>query len=420
MKTKKLIFEEVVIDKLVHGGQGLGTIADGRKAFIWNALPGEKVRARLTRTKKDFVEGVAEEIIVASKDRLEPKESIYLATSPWQIMTLAAENQAKHVIIAETFSREKVTLPDFELMSEGTDYGYRNKLEFSFFGDDDGLHYAFYNRGTHQKQIVHGSALALSAINAVAVTLLQELNKLSVRAGDLKSVILRCNQHGDVVAALFVKPEKFPKIGLVGGMQGLKIYHSNPRSPASVATKLLSSVGDTELNDKLLCTDIHYDVLGFFQVNLPVFELALKRIDHFTSGAKEKIDMYSGVGTIGIPIGGTKALVELDPANVAMAKKNIGNQSIEVVQASSEDALDYITPESCLIVDPPRSGLHKDVIERILEVRPKTINYLSCNPATQARDVALLSEEYEIQAFDGYNFFPRTPHIETLCIMKLR
>jgi 23S rRNA (uracil1939-C5)-methyltransferase len=421
MGQKKKIdqFEIVNIDKLVHGGQGIGTLDDGRKAFIWNTLPGETVKARLTKTKKDFVEGVAEEIVSASTDRIKPKESIYLATSPWQMMTLVAENKYKKAIVSETFLREGVVLPSFDMVSDGKMYEYRNKMEFSFYGDDDGVHFAFYNRGTHQKQIVQDSALALPAINFAANNLIKEFNKIDIRAGDLKSVIVRTAQSGKTVGALFVKTLNFPDIKLPSGLDGLKIYHSNPRSPASVATKLIRTLGDTELSDILLGSSISYDVIGFFQVNLPVFESALKRIDHFTSKYDNKVDLYSGVGTIGIPIGGTKTLVELDQANASMARRNVGNQQIEVVHASSETALAYIVADSCLVVDPPRSGLHKEVINRILDIKPKLVCYLSCNPSTQARDVALLSNTYKINFFEEYNFFPRTPHIETLCILEL-
>ena len=243
------MLEELKIDKLVHGGQGIGTLSDGRKAFIWNALPQEVVLARLTKTKKDYAEGIAVEILQASTHRIEPKESIYLATSPWQNMNLAFENDQKAAIVNEAFVREHVTLPKFSMQSDGKDYGYRNKIEFSFYGDDNGLHYAFFNRGTHQKQIVEDSALALPAINAAAHDFLIELNTHSLRAGDLKSVIFRCDQKGDVVAALFVKPESFTKLRKPNSLKGLKVYHSNPKSPASVMTKLLYIDGDTTLTD---------------------------------------------------------------------------------------------------------------------------------------------------------------------------
>lgn len=90
---------ELVITKMVHGGQGMGTLEDGRKAFVWGALPNERVRVILTRQKKDYVEGVANEILEASPNRINPKESIFLATSPWQNMTLQAEHQAMKEIV---------------------------------------------------------------------------------------------------------------------------------------------------------------------------------------------------------------------------------------------------------------------------------------------------------------------------------
>ena len=410
--------EELTIDKLVHGGQGMGVIGDGRKAFIWNALPGEVVRARLTRTRKDFVEGIAEEIISPSAHRIEPKEDIYLATSPWQIMDLEYENIQKALIVSETFSREHVELPDFSMLSDNVPFGYRNKIEFSFYGDDSGLHYAFFNRGSHQKQIVTESALALPQINSAAKEFLQELNTHTIRAGDLKSVIFRCDQNGEVVAALFVKPETFVELKKPKVIKGLKVYHSNPKSPASVLTKLIYQEGTTTLTDELNGTPITYDVCGFFQVNLPVFEMALKEITDATKNETKKVDMYSGVGTIGLAIGNTKTLVELDKANIDMANHNAQNQDVDVVHASTEKALQYIESDVALIVDPPRSGLHKDVIERILSVKPPLICYLSCNPATQARDLALLKDSYRISSFSGYNFFPKTPHIETLVILE--
>lgn len=409
---------ELVITKLVHGGQGMGTLEDGRKAFIWGALPNERVRVTLTRQKKDYVEGVANEILEASPNRINPKESIFLATSPWQNMTLEAEHQAMKEIVYEVYAREKISLPDFDVVSDGNEFAYRNKIEFSFYGDDAGLHYAFYNRGTHRKQIVEDSALALTSINTAATALLEELNNKSVRAGDLKSVILRTTQEGKVVAALFVKPTEFTTLVLPQSLAGLKIYHSNPKSPASVKTQLLHEIGNTTLQDNLLGSTLEYDVTGFFQVNLPVFVLALKRIADFTKDLAHKIDMYAGVGSIGIPIGGTEVLVELDEANVDMATNNARGKDIRVVQSSSEQALDYIKSDCCLIVDPPRSGLHKDVVDRILSQLPARVCYLSCNPATQARDVAMLSSAYSISFFECYNFFPRTPHIETLILLE--
>lgn len=92
-------------------------------------------------------------------------------------------------------------------------------------------------------------------------------------------------------------------------------------------------------------------------------------------------------------------------------------KTAKAILAPSETALEHITGDSTIILDPPRAGLHQDVVDKLLEAAPERIIYLSCNPVTQARDVALLAEKYGIHHHQGYNFFPRTPHIEHLVIL---
>lgn len=412
--------EEVVIDKLVFGGLGLGTLADGRKVFVWNALPGETVRIRIIKAKRSYVEAVAEEILVASPERVAPSEANYLSTSPWQIMTYAAENMYKKDIVAELFAREKVVLPEFEFKYPEEEWQYRNKMEYSFWGDDDGLHLALHQRGSHGKQIVTGSMLALPAVDAAANAICAQLNELKARAGDLKTIIVRCSQNGDAVAALFTKLEKFKELDLLPELKGLRIYHSNPRSPASVPTRLLYETGDVTLQDELLGKLFKYDVDSFFQVNIPIFEEALTTIKaHVTEPSV--VDMYAGVGTIGLSVASQAVdLVELDPATAAMARLNADASGLtgQVIEASTEKALESISSERPVIFDPPRAGLHDKVVERVLETKPPKVIYLSCNPSTQARDLAKLQAAYTIEHFEAYNFFPRTPHIETLAVLK--
>lgn len=132
--------------------------------------------------------------------------------------------------------------------------------------------------------------------------------------------------------------------------------------------------------------------------------------------------MYAGVGTIGLTIGGDNCtLVEINESAVGEMRRNIErlgkSETIKAVLAPSEKALEYISSDATIIVDPPRAGLHKDVIERLLETAPPRIIYLSCNPVTQARDIEQLAKKYGIRAHRGYNFFPRTPHIEHLVVL---
>ena len=413
--------DSVKIDKLVHGGQGLGTLPDGKKIFVWNALPGETVKVRLVKGKKGWAEGIAEEILEPSPERLEPKDEAYLSTSPWQIMKFDAENRYKQEILGEAFAREKVDYSKpIEFYTEGPEWHYRNKMEYSFWGDEDGLHLALYHRGSHGKRIITGSSIARPEIDELANKICAVLDKAGIRGSQLKTVVVRCDQAGNTVAALFVKDENFPVLsGLAGLAQGVVVYYSNPKSPASLATKKLYQEGELTLTDTVMGTPITYDVNSFFQVNLPVFELAAKRIDYFTGGATPKVDFYSGVGTIGLPVAAT-VLVESDAHNIKMARKNVDWRQIAVVAATAETALEHIPEQGALIVDPPRAGLHAKVIDRIREAGTPTVAYLSCNPSTQARDLALLQDMYEIKTIEGYNFFPRTPHIESLVLLVKR
>ena len=412
--------ERVKITKIVHGGQGLGELADGRKVFVWNALPGETVGVRVIKKKRSYAVAIAEDVYESSQERTEPKEVNYLATSPWQMMMYEAENKYKAGIVRDLFAHEKVTVPEFEgVVHEEQEWHCRNKMEYSFWGDDDGLHLALHKRGSHGKQIVQGSELAIPALDAGARAVLAELQKLKPRAGDLKTIIVRASQSGDVVAALYTKLENFTKIPLPSGVKGLRVYHSNPKSPASVATKLIYELGNVQLKDELLGKEFTYDVDSFFQVNLPITTKALSRIREHCQA--DPVDMYAGVGSIGLTVAKEKVeLIELDPATVAMARVNAEKSGLqtEVVETSTEKALEYIVGDRPIIFDPPRSGLHAKVVERCLEVVPPQIIYLSCNPATQARDLALLQEKYEIKFFEVYNFFPRTPHIETLAVLS--
>jgi 23S rRNA (uracil1939-C5)-methyltransferase len=414
---------EVKIEKLVHGGQGLGDLPDGRKVFVWNALPGEKVAVRIIKQKRSYCEAVAEEIIVASSERIQADEPNYLATSPWQIMSFEAENQYKSDIVRELFRHEKLTLPDFgETEHAGEQWHYRNKMEYSFWGDDDGLHLALHQRGSHGKQIVTGSKLAMPSVDQAANAIRAQLNDMPVRAGDLKTIIVRSTQAGKTAASLFVKPQSFDRLELPAGLQGLRIYHSNPKSPASVPTKLLHEVGNVRLEDRLLGQSFVYDVDSFFQVNIPVFEQALTRIRQHCN-EPNVTDMYAGVGSIGLSVAKQSVeLVELDAASAGMARINLKRSAIPgvVTEADTANAIQSIVSDKAVIFDPPRAGLHRKVVDRVLEVKPLTVIYLSCNPATQARDLALLGQAYDIDNFEVFNFFPRTPHIETLAVLKKR
>jgi len=421
MSKKPKLLSNLRLERFVHGGQVISSAPDGRKVFVWGGLPGELVNVQVTKKRKSYLEAIVTEVIEPSDDRIEPEEPLsYLSTSPWQILSVAAEKTAKQQILEEAFTREGVDNIAFApFVDDDRQFGYRNKMELGFWGDDDGLHLAHYVRGTHGKQKVQGSALAMDCINQSAQALLKELNRLEVWGGKLKTVVLRASQSSETVAALFVKEElDFSDFKLPEGLKGLDVYYSNPQSPASVPTSKLYSFGDIKLHDTISGINITYDVMSFFQVNVPVLEVVLESIQKLLKPGRI-VDMYSGVGTIGLAVGAS-VLVESDEQNIAMAKLNAQGSDTKVIHAASETALDTIESNDIIIVDPPRAGLHKNVIAHLVEVRPLQIVYLSCNPSTQARDIKILEEYYNISYAQGYNFFPRTPHIESLVVLELR
>lgn len=428
MKTART--EETILQKIVGGGQALGLLESGKKVFVWGGLPGETVRIQLTKKKSNYAEAVVTDVLSSVAERVEPRDTAgYLSTSPWQIMQFDREQHYKAALIEEAFELHDIVLPDaIEVYSDGIDYGYRNKVEFSWWWDNDAeqLDLAFFRRGSKGKIAVTGTSLARPEINQLACALRDLLRTKDVEGRNLKTVMIRCDQGGNCIWQLYLKDElpdlisddEAAKLPAQGG----EVIYSDPKSPASRITKRLATYGNTVLEDRLLDVPFRYACEGFFQVNLPVYEQSLRDMQIWVNPGPV-IDMYSGVGTIGLTIGGRDAtLVEIDEHAVREMRRNVEElrSAARPVLSPSEKALEYIEEGATVIVDPPRAGLHQDVVRRLLEVKPERIIYLSCNPVTQARDVTLLAEAYGIRAHKGYNFFPRTPHIEHLVVLDLK
>jgi len=432
---RKQIFETLRLGKIVGGGQAIGTLDDGRKAFVWGGLPKELVTIRVTKKKSHFVEGIVTEIIEKSPERITPKdENSYLSTSPWQIMPMSSEQSYKASLIEEAFLLHNITLPEkIEVFSDDVEFNYRNKVEFSWFGDktDDDeketLDLAFFKRGGKGKVVIDGTSLAHPSINKLAIEIRDLLRTKPIVARQLKTLLIRTDQKGSAVWQLYIK-DKIENLisddeAKLLSAKGGEIIYSDPKSPASRITERLKKFGDTTLSDTILGVAFNYACEGFFQVNIPVYEKALSDMKAWID-CNEKmptLDLYSGVGTIGLTIGGDDVtLVEINEHAVAEMQRNIAKlnrPNAKAILAPSEKSLEYITGKQIVIVDPPRAGLHADVTNRLLETETPRIIYLSCNPVTQARDVSLLQEKYEIVHHQGYNFFPRTPHIEHLVVL---
>lgn len=417
----------IKIDKLVFGGQAMGRL-DNKACFVWGALPGEEVEFDYTKNKPNFAEGIVKNILVSSEDRIKPNEDHYLSCSPWQIMNFDVENKWKVAMAVETYNKiGGFDWPNLEIITDGIEYGYRNKMEYSFNFIADQVSLAFHVRESKKYININICELARPEINEVALYLLDwvKANKIPIRS--LKTMIVRCNQKGEVIAGLFLKDrlefKNYPK--LEGNLIGLTVYYSTHKSPASVPTDILYKVGQDYLEEDLLSTKLRYGLFSFFQINVPIFKQALTDIGKFVENA-DLVDYYSGVGSIGLAIHHKckkLILVESNTEAVECAKVNIKLNKLDKVEAfcePSEKMVDLITEDKTIIFDPPRAGLDKRVVERVLTELPKKIIYMSCDIATQARDIGLLKEKYNIKFLKLYNFFPRTAHIEGLAVLEVK
>ena len=411
----------VTIEKLVMGGQGMGALADGRKVFVWGALPGETVEIDITREKTSYAEAVVTKVITSSSERVTVLEPWYLSTSPWQMLSETAERRFKKDMLVEQFKRAHLAVAVQEMVAAPPSYAYRNKVEFGFVEVDGVLHLAVSGRRSHEKISVDGNALARSELNAAAHDVLDMLRMLNIPAQDLSHLTLRCSQDGVVAGNLVVKTPRFPELQLPESMVGLQVRFVDGFGRKH-RTKVLQVIGESRLTDTLCGVPISYAATSFFQVNVPVYEKTLEDIREAVR-ARDVVELYAGVGSIGLTCGAKQVtLVDIDPLNTGYAEENVRRSGVKgtVVTSSSEKALDYVHSESVLVLDPPRAGLSPQVVSRITRVQPPTVIYLSCDPATLVRDLVRLQKFYDITVVKPYNFFPRTPHIETLVVLNAK
>ena len=377
----------VKIDQLIPGGQGIATLENGVKGFFWNVLPGEIVTEyEITKKKSHYFEAIATKIENPSNHRIKPKDSCYLSTSPWQIMDYSYELEQKSKLLVEVLRQHGIScLPD-SVATDSNDFYYRNKMEYSLYFDyeTEKLHLGFHQRGTHRKIKVETSSIERPEIFKKASEIVDELNRTKTDGRKYQSLLLRSDQNGQIEGGFYENRKPHP------------VFNN--------------------LTDKILGQEYSYSPNGFFQINLPVYEMALKEIKQYIK-TDNVLDLYAGVGTIGLSVASNKnlTLVEVDKTAYKELENNAKNH--KPILAKSEEATDFIKSDQTVIVDPPRAGLDKRLVEKLLEVQPETIIYLSCNPATQARDVKLLLEKYQIEKVTPFNFFPRTPHLENLIVL---
>lgn len=426
---KKFPEIELTVDRLRHDGYAAGKHGE-RDVYVRGALPGEKVRAKVIKKRRGRAWAEAIEILESSSHRIEPQDTPTLHSGvSWQIMDFAYENLQKQQIVKDLFHSEGLDIKLPELIYPENQWEYRNKVEYSFWIDDNGLSYAFHRQGTKGGKIpLTQTQILPPAVNRVAKEVLQWLRAENLSKKELKMIQFRYSfSEREVFMILFLQEAiELAVPQAVEELAGGKIVYSDPRSPAAVETEVLSIFGKQSITEEVGGIKYEYPLHGFFQVYPEMFTKALTDIRSEVAKLPAGLpvyDLYSGVGTIGIALaknGRNVTGIELFPESLNYAQRNAteAGVAIDFIEGSVEEHLLELPQDSIVILDPPRSGLHPKMIKLLLEYQPKHIVYLSCNPLTQARDLALLQESYAFTNPKLFNFYPRTPHVESLSVLK--
>lgn len=422
---QRKISEKTKITRFNSDGSGFAKQND-KTLHIWNSLPDEEVIYEIIKKNRAHVEGLAIEIVEKSKYRINSEEDHFTSCSPWQILSFEAEQIYKKEFANRIFAGNKKIL---ELLSSNDVYTdnkkshYRYKMEYHIHTDEENnFSLGIFGRTEKKKIPITPCILADNNLNETAKKIISWLDNIKFPRPLMKTMIVRSNKKGETIAGLFVKTEDISLL-LDSPFDNLTIYYSEPRSPASVATKILSKGKIDTLEENLREERFKFGLMSFFQINPDVFEKALSDIENFIPENSSVVDFYSGVGTIGISMKNKASrivMVEENKDAVEFAKINIIQNNLKNAEAflgQAHELLEKIDSDSVLIVDPPRGGLHPKVIKKIKNTLPPRIIYLSCNIESQSRDIEELSEYYDPILAKTYNFFPRTPHLESLIVL---
>ena len=383
-----------------YSGYGVGTADSSQEVYAWNAFPGEQAEVELF-SQRQPLKGTAIKILKPSIHRIDSEEGHFFVSAPWQVIDYKYEVELKRRMFEKIWQEQVGLIPEFsfvkQLASCSLDEGwwyYRNTMEFNVMDGEEGLQLALLFRGRQKLMSIKESKLVYPVINKTVWQVLEDLKAKKIRADKIKQIIVRANRKDEVMAGVY-----------------------------SFDNKLIYSTGPEFLEEKIGGLKFRFGLNYFWQPNITLFEQALMTIKKYVQN-ESVIDMYSGVGVIGLSLASSAKevwLIEKSKDATKQAQENMALNNIKNAAALSllaEEALKYITPDKTVVFDPPRSGLDNKIIGKILQVKPKKIIYLSCKPYTQCLDIKNLLDDYKISHTSLYNFFPRTPHLESLIVLE--
>jgi 23S rRNA (uracil1939-C5)-methyltransferase len=447
------------IESLAFGGRGIARI-DGLTVFVDGALPGDSVRARIIRKKRRYAEARLTGVVRPSPDRTEPPCRYFGYCGGCTLQNLAYDRQLEykrqHVIESLEHIALMTNVTVHPVLPSARLFGYRNKMEFSCsdrrwllpeeMGREDveagfalGLHVpGTFNKILDIEQCLlfpdDGNRILSAAREFIRQSPLPVYN-LKTNLGFWRFVMLRHSVAADtwmvnIVTAFEDRPQvkpladriaaRFPRVASV-------VNNINGRKAAIAAgEREILLYGDATIEDRIGQFRFDISANSFFQTNTPGAETLYRVAESYAAltGTETVMDLYCGTGTIAIRISGAAREViglEINPACVADAEANGRKNGIHNVRFIAGDVRETLgqigCPPDVLVIDPPRAGMHPDVVAQVLDLAPQNIVYVSCNPATLARDVGLLKERYAVAEVQPVDMFPHTPHIE--CVARL-
>jgi 23S rRNA (uracil1939-C5)-methyltransferase len=436
------------IDSLAYGGNGVGRI-DGFVVFVRGGLPGDRVRARVTKTKRGFAEAFAEAVLEPSRERVEPPCPYFGVCGGCRFQDLAYEAQIaqKEQQVRDALERiGRFDAPPLEpILPAVAEYGYRNKLEYSFSEGAEGVVLGFHKAGRWDELIgVDPCLLTTEVGNAIRNAVRDWAREERLEAYDqttgqgyLRHLVVREGRHtGQVLVLLVTSPgERFETGYLVDVLRrfpAVRSVHWAVNDSSGQHTNLPTALlwGEEAIEEKLLGLRFRLRPNAFLQTNTEMAEQLYLLAREFAglTGSENVFDLYCGTGTIGLSLAATARAVwgvEISEEAVACAIENAELNGIENarffagnVGQSLEELVGEGGAPDVVVVDPPRAGLAGKSLRRTGALGAARIVYISCNPTTLASDLQVLRDEYgyDLVRCRPVDMFPQTPHVESVSL----
>ena len=449
MLNKNDIVEVEIVD-LTHEGAGVAKV-NGFVFFVDNALPGEVIKMRVLKLKKNIGFGKVEEYVTLSPNRNQDIDATYLRSGIADFGHMTYEEQLK-------FKRKQVVdnlyktagISDVEVaetLGMETPYAYRNKAQVPVRRVKGQLETGFYRKNSHDLIPIEDFLIQDKEIDKLIVFVRDLLRRYDLKPYDekeqtglIRHLVVRRGHYSGQMMLVFVttRPkvfridqviakitEAFPNV--VSIIQNINDKNTN----AIFGKEFRTLYGQDTITDSMLGNNYEISAQSFYQVNTEMAEKLYQTAIDFSDLNSDSIviDAYSGIGTIGLSFAKqVKEVygVEVIETAVEDAKKNAERNGItnaHYVADSAENAMakwskDGIKPD-VIIVDPPRKGLTESFIKASVAMQPEKITYVSCNPATMARDIKLYQElGYELKKVQPVDLFPQTHHVETVALLS--